>query len=1029
MAADYDIFVSHAWADGDRPRQIAAALTAAGVRVWFDAREINDFASITRAVTHGLAKSKALLAYYSKTYPLRRACQWELTAAFLAAQNEGDPRQRVLVINPEKSADHIHPIELRDARFRNAPTEGSAGLQELVQSIVKHVSGIDGSLANATLLIAPKWYGLTPVGSTRFVGRLQEMWKFHSLLHAGDVTQITGAAIATGGIGRVSGLGGVGKSLMAEEYALHFGAAYPGGIFWLRAYGNDDFNSALNREGREAERVGQIRLITERLGIFTQRLTATQIEGELAREIERHGKACLWVVDDVPNDLNAEDLRCWFSPHPLARTLITTRSREYGALANGIDLSVLAPEEAYQLLTSRRKPSGEVEEEEAHLLAEDLGRHALALDLTASALVSYGEREPYRKFREELRSDEGDSLELAAELADALPNGHEPSIARTMLRSVRSLGPEGQDFLRLASALAATPIPASVVTAVFKQVDDIDNDQAQRRQRRAFHDATSASLAEIAGEKQDARDVHTLVSRSVRFHERTAPARIKALRSVAVEVLRSEINKVIQDAKPCRETELHVAHARYLTSTLTTASEATLVSSVALYEHQRGAYASMHALLSRELEFRRRVQGPTNEDTLITMGNLAESLRVQGDLKGAQELLEMTLSLEVKQPSVHTLALMDILGITLEKKGDLAAAKKVHQELLAARGPVLGFDHRHTLTSMNNLAEVLSSQGDLVGAQRLQEDALAGRSRVLGPEHPHTLQSMNNLANTLLAQGNLEDANKLQEECLRLRRKLLGPEHPDTLQSMNNQAMILDAQGDFAGAQRLKEETLAVAHRILGPEHPETLQSMNNLAATLQRLGDSTRARQLLEDALSIQRRVLGPEHQSTLASMSNLSNTLYVCGDFAGARKLSEEILCTARRTLGLEHTITLRAMQNLAVLLWHRGNTSEARALNQEALDAYLRVFGLEHPHTSQSAWNLFGNLQQKGDIRAASAVLRKYLMWLLDRDPSVLVVEQREIQATLRRVVKMVHPPKGRNDPCPCGSGVKYKKCCGA
>ena len=196
MAADYDIFVSHAWADGDRPRQIAAALTAAGVRVWFDAREINDFASITRAVTHGLAKSKALLAYYSKTYPLRRACQWELTAAFLAAQNEGDPRQRVLVINPEKSADHIHPIELRDARFRNAPTEGSAGLQELVQSIVKHVSGIDGSLANATLLIAPKWYGLTPVGSTRFVGRLQEMWKVHSLLHAGDVTQITGAAMS-----------------------------------------------------------------------------------------------------------------------------------------------------------------------------------------------------------------------------------------------------------------------------------------------------------------------------------------------------------------------------------------------------------------------------------------------------------------------------------------------------------------------------------------------------------------------------------------------------------------------------------------------------------------------------------------------------------------------------------------------------------------------------------------------------------------------------------------------------------------
>src|SRR4051812_29863116 len=117
MPAAYDVFLSHAWADGERPQQLADALTNAGLHVWFDANEINDFASITRAVTEGLAKSKALVAYYSKIYPLRRACQWELTAAFLAAQTDGDPRRRVLVLNPEKANEHIHPTELRDAKF------------------------------------------------------------------------------------------------------------------------------------------------------------------------------------------------------------------------------------------------------------------------------------------------------------------------------------------------------------------------------------------------------------------------------------------------------------------------------------------------------------------------------------------------------------------------------------------------------------------------------------------------------------------------------------------------------------------------------------------------------------------------------------------------------------------------------------------------------------------------------------------------------------------------------------------------
>src|SRR5450631_913482 len=131
--AEYDIFLSHAWADGERPQRIAEALTNAGMWVWLDAAEINDFASITRAVTEGLAKSKTLLAYYSKTYPLRRACQWELTAAFLAAQVEGDPRRRVLVVSPEETPDHIHPVELRDAKFRNAPTNDSE-MRELTEA-------------------------------------------------------------------------------------------------------------------------------------------------------------------------------------------------------------------------------------------------------------------------------------------------------------------------------------------------------------------------------------------------------------------------------------------------------------------------------------------------------------------------------------------------------------------------------------------------------------------------------------------------------------------------------------------------------------------------------------------------------------------------------------------------------------------------------------------------------------------------------------------------------------------------------
>src|SRR4051794_28896962 len=107
---EHDLFFSYSRADSNRVREIVGALREAGLKVWFDEADIATFESITRGIEIGLAHSTAFLAYFSKTYPLRRACQWELTTAFLAAQIDGDPRRRVLLINPESGAVHIHPV-------------------------------------------------------------------------------------------------------------------------------------------------------------------------------------------------------------------------------------------------------------------------------------------------------------------------------------------------------------------------------------------------------------------------------------------------------------------------------------------------------------------------------------------------------------------------------------------------------------------------------------------------------------------------------------------------------------------------------------------------------------------------------------------------------------------------------------------------------------------------------------------------------------------------------------------------------
>jgi hypothetical protein len=67
--------------------------------------------------------------------------------------------------------------------------------------------------------------------------------------------------------------------------------------------------------------------------------------------------------------------------------LLTTRSREYGAVAEYIDLEVLSLEDALDLLTEHLGDIAPADRTEAELLVFDLGYHALAVDVAGALLL------------------------------------------------------------------------------------------------------------------------------------------------------------------------------------------------------------------------------------------------------------------------------------------------------------------------------------------------------------------------------------------------------------------------------------------------------------------------------------------------------------------------------------------------------------------------------------------------------------------------------------------------------------------
>jgi hypothetical protein len=83
-----------------------------------------------------------------------------------------------------------------------------------------------------------------------------------------------------------------------------------------------------------------------------------------------------------------------------------------------------------------------------------------------------------------------------------------------------------------------------------------------------------------------------------------------------------------------------------------------------------------------------------------------------------------------------------------------------------------------------------------------------------------------------------------------------------------------------------------------------------------------------------------------------------------------------------------------------WNRNtvrgaSNSTARKLQEETLNIRRRVLGPEHPATSTCAWNIFRSLRDLGELAAGLAVLKRDLLWLLNRDAASLGADQRTVR----------------------------------
>lgn len=350
-----------------------------------------------------------------------------------------------------------------------------------------------------------------------YVGRSAEANRLHALLQS---PSSSGATMVS-----LSGMGGIGKTLIASEYAHQYRDAYPGGVYWVNAA--QDWQTELGRLGkllgcRPSEGAGESEALRFARG-FAEALRANP--------------QSLVIFDNVDNPLELQDASLDLVPARLdCKLVVTTRRRDLPA--SEVFVGVLSEDVALKffLAKSRRQNDfAEMPQQEclaAQSICSILDGHPLALALAGAYLEKHA-RITFSGYLEGLQTEGALSVMEATRIdARLLATQHEGNVAATLNVQWKSIQGEGARLVLQTAALLthAAAIPRSRLS-LLTGLSDEPRSWREAPLEEALRELSSLSLLEEFGPKEIKlhRLVRELIEKHIPDRESFAASRASAL--------------------------------------------------------------------------------------------------------------------------------------------------------------------------------------------------------------------------------------------------------------------------------------------------------------------------------------------------------------------------------------------------------------------------------------------------------------------------------------------------------------------
>ena len=973
----YDVFISFKNSDANgRPtkesitaKRLYDSLTANGLNVFFSNAELENTGKgqYSIAIDEALDSSMFLIAVGSSHDHLNsKWVRYEWESFLNDVRSEIKPNAEVFVVFEEMKT-HELPRALRQQQAFDAADSGAferlynfiknaqalatgKGLEQQSKLAFTESSAIPVATTPATLPL-----NNLPERNQYFSGRESQLNDIHAAFNTGSA----GIKKQT-----ITGLGGVGKTQTAIEFAWRFISQYRDAVWLVNA------ETEMTMWSSCMAFAGAAGIITEDAD-ETKELTPKQLADDMKSWFASHN-SWLFIIDNLEDD---KVVAPYISDLQSGHLLITTRTREL-ALGKQIGIEFFTTDEAVLFMRERLSENADLIDDDAalHELIGIMNCFPLALEQAAAYMRSAGRNCSNYLALLEKRG----TLETLTKTKSALKS-YQFAVTETLFLSFDKLGVSAGQLFNLCAYMSPDVIPLAFFGRQAEKLpdplrEDFGGESDDFEQDEIIKELLDYSLVKRDG---DYLSLHRLVQEIRRdqikdsgtdwlgvcldavindflgiagfnsHEQREQFARIADHGlSIAVLAERAYINNADKEAwigflyylLGCGNLE----RARYEQALLW------LEKSLALYDRSLGndhIYVSftcgaIASICDRQrnnakaLEWRlkgldicEKALGEGNPSTISLYGSISLTYASLNDYgkalefsKKASVICEKELGMEHPDTAGAYKSTAFIYNIL----GDYPEAMEWSLKALSISVSTLGEEHQSTASIYGIIAGICYNQGDYPGALEWYKKALVVYEKIFGAEHPDTATTYNDIAKVSRDQGDYSGALEWYRKALAIREKVLGAEHPDTAETYRGMAYVCCDQGDYAGAQELLRSALATYGKALDVNHPSVAEVYDCFAMTCQKQGDSFGALEWYRKALAIREEAPGMDNFYAALTYSGIALVLLEQGDCSGALEWYEKSYRIMLSSLGDPHPNLAPIKANMEIA-YHGTNPDE--------------------------------------------------------------------------------------------------------